>query len=88
LGFQRRGDTLTINPVIPKEWSGFRLRYRFHNTIYRIAVENPAHYSRGVILVELDGVAAADKVVTLRDDALTHEVRVVLGETKSPVQAN
>ena len=23
-GFQRRGDTLTINPVIPKEWSGFR----------------------------------------------------------------
>ena len=83
LGFQRRGATLTINPVIPKDWPGFRLRYRFQNTIYRIAVENPDHCSRGVTLVELDGVAAADKIVTLRDDALPHEVRVVLG-TKSP----
>ena len=83
LGFQRRGDTLTINPVIPKDWPGFRLRYRFQNTIYRIAVENPDHCSRGVTLVELDGVAAADKIVTLHDDALPHEVRVILGTKPS-----
>jgi cellobiose phosphorylase len=83
LGFQRRGDTLTINPVIPKDWPGFRLRYHFRNTIYSISVENPDHSSRGVTLVELDGVAAADKIVILRDDALPHEVRVVLG-TKPP----
>ncbi len=83
LGFQRRGDTLTINPVIPKDWPGFRLRYRFQNTIYRIAVENPDHCSQGVTLVELDGVAVPNKIVTLRDDALPHEVRVVLG-TKPP----
>jgi cyclic beta-1,2-glucan glucanotransferase len=83
LGFQRRGDTLTIDPVIPKDWPGFRLQYRFHNTIYRIAVQNPEHCSRGVTLVELDGVAAADKIVTLRNDSLPHEVRVVLG-TKTP----
>ena len=83
LGFQRRGDTLTINPVIPKDWPGFRLRYRFQETVYHIAVENPDHCSRGVTLVELDGVPAADKIVTLRDDALPHEVRVVLGITPS-----
>jgi cellobiose phosphorylase len=84
LGFQRRGDTLTINPVIPKDWHGFRLRYRFQNTTYRIAVENPDHCSRGVILIELDGVSAADKTVKLRDDGQPHEVRVVLGN-KQPV---
>ena len=84
LGFQRRGDTLTINPVIPKDWSGFRLRYRFQSTTYHITVENPDHYSRGVILVELDGVSAADKTVRLCDDGLPHEVRVVLG-IKPPV---
>jgi hypothetical protein len=28
--------------------------------------------------MELDGIAVADKIVTLRDDALPHEVRVVL----------
>ncbi len=79
LGFQRRGDILTINPVIPKEWSGFRLRYRFQNTTYRIAVENPDHCSRGVVLLEVDGVSTADQRISLRDDGQTHEVRVVLG---------
>jgi cyclic beta-1,2-glucan synthetase len=83
LGFQRRGDMLKINPVIQKDWPGFRLRYRFQNTIYRIAVENPEHCSRGVALVELDGVAAADKIVMLHNDTLPHDVRVVLG-TKPP----
>jgi cyclic beta-1,2-glucan synthetase len=84
LGFQRRGDTLTINPVIPKDWPGFRLRYRFQDTTYRIVVENPDHCSQGVTLVEVDGVLAADKTVRLHDDGLPHEVRVVLGN-KPPV---
>jgi cyclic beta-1,2-glucan synthetase len=83
LGFQRRGDTFTINPVIPKDWPGFRLQYRYQNTLYRIAVENPGHCSSGVTLVEVDGIAVAEKMVTLRDDALPHEVRVVMG-TESP----
>jgi cellobiose phosphorylase len=83
LGFQRRGDNLRIKPVIPKDWAGFRLRYRFHNTTYRIAVENPDHCSQGVVLVEIDGIAVPDKIVMLRDDALGHEVRVVLGTKTS-----
>jgi cyclic beta-1,2-glucan synthetase len=83
LGLQRRGDTLTIDPVIPKDWPGFRLRYRFQNTTYRISVENPEHCCGGVTLVEFDGVAVADKMVTLRDDALPHDVRVVLGTKPS-----
>ena len=83
LGFQRRGDTLTINPVIPKDWPGFRLRYRFQKTTYHITVENPDHCSRGVIVMELDGVSGADKTVKLCDDGLPHEVRVVLGNKLS-----
>ena len=79
LGFQRRGDRLMINPVIPKDWPGFQLRYRFQNTIYRIAVENPDHCSRGVALVEVDEIAVIDKAVTLLDDGGPHEVRVVMG---------
>jgi cyclic beta-1,2-glucan synthetase len=79
LGFQRRGDRLMINPVIPKDWPGFQLRYRFQNTTYRIAVENPDHCSRGVALVEVDGIAVIDKVVTLLDGGGPHEVRVVMG---------
>jgi cyclic beta-1,2-glucan synthetase len=80
LGFQRRGDTLTINPVIPKHWDGFSLHYRHKKTLYHIAIENPDRCSRGVALVEVDGIAAADKIVTLLDDGVPHEMRVVLGE--------
>jgi cyclic beta-1,2-glucan synthetase len=65
---------------MPKNWPGFKLRYRYQNTLYRIAVENPAQSSHGVNLVELDGVSQADKTVALIDDGTTHEVRVVLGE--------
>jgi cyclic beta-1,2-glucan synthetase len=83
LGFRRRGDTLTINPVIPKDWPGFRLRYRFRSTTYRVTVENADHDSRGVTLVELDGVAVANNTVTLHDDGLFHELRVVLGSKPS-----
>ncbi len=84
LGFQRRGDRLAINPVIPRDWPGFQLRYRFQSTTYRIAVENPDHCSRGVILVELDGVETADKIVTLYDDGVPHDIRVVLGTKTAP----
>jgi cyclic beta-1,2-glucan synthetase len=60
------------------------LQYRFQDTTYRIAVENPDHRSRGVILVELDGVSVTDKVVKLRNDGLIHQVRVVLGKKLPP----
>ncbi len=79
LGFRRRGNTFTINPVIPKDWKGFRLQYRYQNTDYRIAVDNPDHCSHGVTFMEVDGIAVADKMVTLRDDTLPHEVHVVMG---------
>jgi hypothetical protein len=36
-----------------------------------------------VAVVEVDGVAVADKIVPLHDDAQPHEVRVVLGANPS-----
>ena len=81
LGFRRQGQHLLIDPVIPKTWPGFRLRYRHLNTPYEINVENPAHVSRGVSLVELDGQPIPDRWIALQDDGGTHQVRVVLGES-------
>ena len=79
LGFKRRGDRLTIEPVIPKDWPGFRLRYRYQSTHYDIAIENPGHISHGVDLVELDGAVVPDKTITLRDDGESHTIRVRMG---------
>jgi cellobiose phosphorylase len=79
LGFKLRGDTLTIDPVIPKDWPGFHLRYRHKSTWYEIAIENPAHICRGVTLVELDGAPVSSKAITLRDDKQPHTLRIRLG---------
>ncbi len=79
LGFKLRGDTLTIAPVIPKEWPGFHLRYRHKSTWYEIAIENPDHVCSGVTLVELDGASVSPKAIPLRDDKQPHTLRVRLG---------
>jgi cyclic beta-1,2-glucan synthetase len=81
LGVTRRGDTLHVAPCIPPRWPGFRVRYRHGSAEYEISVENPGAVTRGVAFVEVDGVRLAqpEQGVTLRDDAQTHQVKVVLG---------
>jgi len=80
LGFRLHGETLSVEPVIPKEWPGFEIRYRFKSTRYDIAIENRERVSRGVRLVELDGVPLASLVVPLSDDGHPHAIRVVMGD--------
>ncbi len=80
LGFKRRGDQLTIDPVIPKDWAGFRMRYRYQSASYEITVENPKHFSRGVESVELDGVRVVEGKIALSDDGGSHKVRVLMGD--------
>ena len=38
LGFRLRGDRLSIAPVIPGDWSGFEITYRYRSTVYEIEV--------------------------------------------------
>lgn len=42
LGFHLRGDRLTIAPVIPEDWSGFEITYRYRSTVYEIEVRRAA----------------------------------------------
>ena len=79
LGFKRRGDRLIIDPVIPKDWPGFRLRYRYLNSQYDISIEKPEPISHGVDLVELDGVAVSHNTIVLCDDGGSHTIRVHMG---------
>ncbi|OLB43902.1 MAG: hypothetical protein AUI04_01545 [Candidatus Rokubacteria bacterium 13_2_20CM_2_64_8] len=80
LGFRLRDTRLLIDPCIPRTWPGFTIAYRHHSARYDIVVENPRGVSRGVSLVELDGVAVTGPAsIPLADDDRTHRVRVVLG---------
>jgi cyclic beta-1,2-glucan synthetase len=42
LGFHLRGDTLTISPVIPDDWDGFEISYRYRSTLYEFSIHRTA----------------------------------------------
>ncbi len=74
LGFRLRGDTLTLKPVIPNDWPGFEMTYRFRSSTYEIAVVRQAEGASAT--VEADGQPMNAGVVQLADDGKTHQVTV------------
>ncbi|MEO8187489.1 MAG: glycosyltransferase 36 associated protein, partial [Burkholderiaceae bacterium] len=85
LGFKLQGNTLVIEPCIPRVWPGYEIVFRHRGarnltTCYQIAVENPRHVSRGVAFAELDGARMVDGAarIPLVEDGAVHRVRVVL----------
>jgi cyclic beta-1,2-glucan synthetase len=47
LGFHLRGDTLTISPVIPDDWDGFEISYRYRSTLYEFSIHRTAGEDTG-----------------------------------------
>ncbi|HEX5708020.1 MAG TPA: hypothetical protein VFX96_12030, partial [Pyrinomonadaceae bacterium] len=85
LGFRlHEGTRLSLEPCIPRGWREYEIEYRHGSTRYQIKVENPYGVCRGVLAVELDGVAQEGTEVNLVDDGEPHRVRVVLGERAEP----
>jgi cellobiose phosphorylase len=82
LGFRRTGDTLRLEPCVPRSWPGYEITYRHGSATYRIWVDNAVGTGRGVASVTLDGQPAPGGLVTLRDDGRMHDVRVTLGNAK------
>ena len=79
LGITRVGAALNFNPCIPKDWTGFKVDYRFGKAHYKISVENPNGVNRGVGQVLLDGNSLPDNSIPLVDDDQRHEVHVLMG---------
>ncbi|CAK9889463.1 MULTISPECIES: glycoside hydrolase family 94 protein [Pseudomonas] len=71
LGLQRSGQTLSLQPLLPAEWPGYVLHYRYGATRYRIEVR---HGAAGELSLSLDGRTLADGVVRLVDDGELHQI--------------
>ena len=78
-GLRLEGRHFSVDPCVPRRWTGFEIDYRDGDTLYRIRVENPKGVCRGVESVEVDGVAAPAKRVCREHDGKTHDVVVRLG---------
>ena len=76
LGFKKIGDTLVIDPCIPKSWPEFHIDYRHGSTNYSITVKNPRGVERGVMSTTVNG---KESTITLADDGQRREVIVTLG---------
>ena len=79
LGFSKKGNMLTIDPCIPKQWPAFRILYKYLGTLYQIRVSNPKRVSKGVSKVFVDGNIIARNAINLDDDGATHDVEIIMG---------
>jgi cellobiose phosphorylase len=75
LGLERVGDRLHMRPVLPAEWRGFKLRYRFGATDYHIVVQ---HAADGAQQVSIDGAMQGDEGIPLVDDGQDHRIEMRL----------
>ncbi len=60
LGFRLRGESLYLDPCIPRDWGEYEISFRYHSARYEVVVENPGGVMRGVERVEVDGRELAD----------------------------
>jgi len=79
LGFKKTGDTISIDPCIPRKWTGYTITYKYLETTYEIQVSNPNGVTKGVSEVSLDGKVLKENKIELTNDQLTHTVTVQLG---------
>jgi cyclic beta-1,2-glucan synthetase len=76
LGFQLRGEWLSIRPVLPPEWPGVEMSYRYRSATYAITVEQRAEAP--AFSLTLDGTEVESGWVRLSDDGAVHHIRVQL----------
>ena len=80
LGLRLEVDRLHIAPCLPADWNGFKLRYRYRETVYHIVVTQlPAGQSETKVTV--DGVEQPDPAIPLVDDRREHAVEVRLSNS-------
>ncbi|WP_394561065.1 GH36-type glycosyl hydrolase domain-containing protein [Aquipseudomonas alcaligenes] len=69
LGLQRSANSLRLEPVLPANWPGFRMDYRFGATLYRIEVVQEVDVTPSL---RLDGMLIEGIQCPLIDDGHDH----------------
>ena len=73
LGLRLEVDRLHIAPCLPEHWQGFKVHYRYRETVYHIAIaQTPGEEMRVIV----DGVEQEGLAIPLVDDQREHSVEV------------
>ncbi|WP_339465032.1 MULTISPECIES: GH36-type glycosyl hydrolase domain-containing protein [unclassified Pseudomonas] len=73
LGLQRSGNTLRIEPLIPQDWPGFTLTYRFGATQYHFQINQG---TTDTTSMTLDDQRVEEDALLLIDDGIEHRVHI------------
>jgi cellobiose phosphorylase len=77
LGLRLEGGKLRFAPCLPADWEGFKMNYRYRETIYHIEVlQVPGGKGRTGTRVSVNGRVQDDQRVPLVDDRKEHRVEV------------
>jgi len=75
LGLRLEVDTLHFEPCFPAHWTGFKVHYRFHETVYHITVTQDLNHS-GAAKMTADGIARNGETLLLVNDFQEHFVEL------------
>ena len=78
LGINPDYDGLEINPCIPNEWPGYKVKRKFRGANLHIDIQNPNKVSKGVKSVTINGKRIDGSKIPILPPG-DHQIKVVLG---------
>jgi cellobiose phosphorylase len=76
LGVHLEGHHLRITPRFPVSWTGYKVHYRYRQTVYHITITRATEDSLGDIAITLDGNSLPGETVPMLDDRIEHFVEI------------
>jgi cellobiose phosphorylase len=84
LGLRLEVDKLHFEPCFPADWAGFKVHYRFRETVYHITVLQSPDYEDGMH-VTMDGIPQDGRTVKLINDLQEHFVELTFVTAESTI---
>jgi cellobiose phosphorylase len=84
LGIKPEVDGLRIDPCIPANWPGFKVRRRFRGKQLVISVRNPQRVCRGIHEIRYLNKTLTTNLIPAADLDDNMEIEVILGDPQKP----
>ena len=80
LGILPTYNGLVIDPCIPSDWDGFKVKRIYRGSTYNIEVKNPYNIQKGISSIIVDGVIIEGNVIPIFKDDKVHSIIVTMGK--------
>ncbi len=78
LGINVEADRLRLTPLMPKNWTTYKIHYHYRQTVYHITINRLPADTPGSPQLIVDGQLLAENLVPLQDDHREHFVELTI----------